>query len=315
MIPDMTIETDKEVPNRLYKYRQFDDLTLESIVDDRLYFADPSTFNDPLDARPSLDLDVDESDLMAILSTLVEQRTKHEMGAALRIGKVRGPRAAAHIERHSRSQAEELLRKVDYYSTDPDAGDLKSLLGHYIEDELLRRYHNGIFCLAGRATCPLMWSHYGDQHRGICIGYSVPAKTTVYKVKYGGSRLVEASKVAAMLGGSDVARSQVDEAVLLRKAKAWGYEREWRMIGPHGLQHSSLELEEIIFGVKCGSAVKYALLKALEDRERSVQFFEMREVRGRFPLRKHPLDCPEELLALLPRRSLSIFEDFEEVGG
>ena len=302
-----------EVPNRLYKYRHFDDLTLELIVYDTLYFADPSTFNDPLDTRPSLQLDVDERDLMEILKLLVEQRTKDEMSAALRTAKVRGPRAADHIARHSRSEAEELLAKVDYYSTDPDGGDLKSLLGHYIEDELLRRYQNGIFCLAGRATCPLMWSHYGDQHRGICIGYSVPARTTVHKVEYGGDRLVEASKVAAMLGGNDVARSQVDEAVLLRKATAWGYEREWRMIGPHGLQHSSLELEEVVFGVKCGSAVKYALLKALEERERSVQFFEIREVPGCFPLRKRPLDCPEELLALLPRRSLSIFEDFEEV--
>ena len=307
------METDKEMPNRLYKYRHFDDLTLESIVNDTLYFADPSTFNDPLDTRPSLELDVDERDLMEILKLLVEQRTKGEMSAALRTGKVRGPKAVDHIARHSRSQAEELLRKVDYYSTDPDGGDLKSLLGHYIEDELLRRYQNGIFCLAGRATCPLMWSHYGDQHRGICIGYSVPARTTVRKVEYGGDRPVEASKVAAMLGGNDVARSQVDEAVSLRKARAWGYEREWRMIGPHGLQHSSLELEEVVFGVKCGSAVKYALLKALEDRERSVQFFEIREVPGRFPLRKRPLDCPEELLALLPRRSLSTFEDFEEV--
>ena len=129
----------------------------------------------------------------------------------------------------------------------------------------------------------MMWSHYGDQHRGICIGYSVPAMTTVHKVKYGGTRLVEVSKVAAMLDGSDVDRRQVEEAVLLRKAREWEYEREWRLIGSHGAQNSTLELEEIIFGVKCGSAVKYALLKALEGRERPVQLFEMREVTGRFP--------------------------------
>ena len=307
------METDMEVPTKLYKYRRFDDVTLESIIYDTLYFADPSTFNDPLDSRPSLELDVDEPYLTEILKRLVEQRTKDEMSAALKTGKVRGPRAADHVERQSRKQAEELLLKVEYYSTDPDGGDLKTLLGRQIEDELLRRYQNGIFCLAGRATCPLMWSHYGDQHRGICIGYSVPARTTVHKVKYGGTRLVDASNVAAMLEGSDVDRRQVEEAVLLRKAKAWAYEREWRLIGPHGSQHSTLELKEIIFGVKCGSAVKYALLKALEDRERPVQLFEMREVTGRFPLRKCALDCPEELLAFLPRRSLSDFEDFEEM--
>ena len=307
------METDMEVPTRLYKYCRFDEVTLESIIYDTLYFADPSTFNDPLDSRPSLELDVDEPDLTEILKRLVEQRMKDEMSAALTTAKVRGPRAADHVERQSREQAKELLLEVEYYSTDPDGGDLKTLLGRHIEDELLRRYQNGIFCLAGRATCPLMWSHYGDQHRGICIGYSVPAMTTVHKVKYGGTRLVEVSKVAAMLDGSDVDRRQVEEAVLLRKAREWEYEREWRLIGSHGAQHSTLELEEIIFGVKCGSAVKYALLKALEGRERPVQLFEMREVTGRFPLRKCALDCPEELRALLPRRSLSVFEDFEEM--
>ncbi len=204
------METDMELPTKLYKYRRFDDVTLESIIYDTLFFADPSTFNDPLDSRPSLKLDVDEPDLTEILKRLVEQRTKDEMSAALKMVKVRGPRAVDHVERQSRKQAEELLLKVEYYSTDPDGGDLKTLLGRQIEDELLRRYQNGIFCLTGRATCPLMWSHYGDQHRGICIGYSVPARTTVHKVKYGGTRLVEASKVAAMLDGSDVDGRQVE---------------------------------------------------------------------------------------------------------
>ncbi|NWM74602.1 DUF2971 domain-containing protein, partial [Escherichia coli] len=67
------------------------------------------------------------------------------------------------------------------------------LLGQYVQDELLRRYDKGVFSLAERANCPLMWSHYGDQHRGLCLGYSVPEAATddVHKISYGGSRLVE----------------------------------------------------------------------------------------------------------------------------
>lgn len=40
------------VPTRVYKYRAFGDLALQTLVQDILYFADPSTFNDPLDAKP-----------------------------------------------------------------------------------------------------------------------------------------------------------------------------------------------------------------------------------------------------------------------
>jgi hypothetical protein len=38
--------------------------------------------------------------------------------------------------------------------------------------------------LGARADCPLMWSHYGDQHNGICIGYSIPDDATVHRVRY-----------------------------------------------------------------------------------------------------------------------------------
>lgn len=307
------MEGDKQVPARLYKYRRFDDLSLRCLVDDMVYFAAPTSFNDPLDTRPSVEADVDNETLAGILKTLVEQRARDELSAGLSAGKVRGPRAEEHVARHSRGQAEQRLREVEYYATDPDGAGLRELLAYQIGEELLRRYRNGIFCLARHATCPVMWSHYGDQHQGICIGYSVPDRTTVQAVEYGGSRLIEASKVAAMLAESEAAQREVDEAVLLRKAPAWRYEREWRLIGPRGLQHSMLELEEVAFGVRCSSTVKYTVLRALEGRERPVEFFEIRETRGRFPLRKQPLDCPEELLALLPRRSLSILEDFEEV--
>ena len=116
-----------------------------------------------------------------------------------------------------------------------------------------------------------------------------------------------------MIGGNDVARSQVDEAVLLRKAESWGYEREWRLIGPRGLQDSPLELEEIIFGIRCNDSAKYAVMKALEDRGRPVEFYEMREVPGTFSLKKNALSYNHELFVHFPRRSQSIREGFETV--
>jgi hypothetical protein len=49
--------------------------------------------------------------------------------------------------------------------------------------------------LGERADCQLMWSHYGDQHHGVCIGYSVPADSQVHEVRYGGEPVVKASLV------------------------------------------------------------------------------------------------------------------------
>lgn len=294
------------MPRRLYKYRDFSNRTLSMLIDDIIYFADPTTFNDPLDTKPALAADIDNAALEIILARLIEDRTVAEMSAAAKTIRYRGPRTLDHIARQGRKAAERALADLRYNATDPEyeiEDPQRFLLSYYVQEELLRRYDKGVFSLAARATCPLMWSHYGDQHRGLCIGYSVPpaAVSDVRKMRYGGSRLVQASAVAAMLGGDDAARRRVDDDVLLRKAKPWIYERELRLIGPRGEQNSPLELEEIVFGIRCPPAVKYGVVQALAQRSQAVQFFEVREQRDSFVLAKHKVDI-SELASSRPRR-------------
>ncbi|WP_235525270.1 MULTISPECIES: DUF2971 domain-containing protein [unclassified Sphingomonas] len=294
------------MPRRLYKYRNFSNRTLSMLIDDTVYFADPTTFNDPLDTKPALAADIDNAALETILARLIEDRTVAEMSAAAKTLRYRGPKTLDHIARHGRKAAQRGLADLRYNATDPEyeiEDPERFLLGYYVQEELLRRYDKGVFSLVARATCPLMWSHYGDQHRGLCIGYSVPpaATSNVRKMRYGGSRLVQASAVAAMLGGDDAARRRVDDDVLLRKAKPWIYEREWRLIGSRGEQNSPLELEEIVFGMRCATAVKYSVVQALAQRSRAVGFFEIREQRDSFALARHRIDI-SELASSRPRR-------------
>lgn len=303
-------------PKRLYKYRSFSNLTLGMLVNDTVYFADPTTFNDPLDTKPTLDTDLPSAALEPVLAQLIEERTTAEMAAAAKTIRYNGPKTLDHIARQSRKAAERLLADIRYNATNPEyevADPEQFLLGQYVQEELLRRYDRGVFSLAERVNCPLMWSHYGDQHHGICLGYSVPPDVAVdiHKMKYGGSRLVQASAVSAMLAGDIAARRGVDDAVLLKKARPWAYEREWRLLGPRGEQHSPLELEEVIFGMRCSSAVMFAVIRALEGRDRPVRFYEIRGQHGRFLLNKRVADTAE-LLATHPRRHRGIFEIFSE---
>ena len=307
----------QSIPRRLFKYRAFNNLTLDMIIADNLYYADPSTFNDPLDTRPSLNNDLPVPDLERAIRQLVEQRINAEMKAAARTIRYKGPKTRDHIDRLSRLQADQVISEISYNADDPSYemdDPHQFLLGRCLEKELLLQYEKGIVSLAERANCPLMWSHYGDQHHGVCIGYSVPSDVydNLHRVKYGGKRLVDASKVLAMLDGDKEARRQVDEAVLLRKAASWRYEQEWRLIGQRGVQHSPLELEEVIFGMRCKEAVKYAIITAMDDRRRPVRFYEMHEIHGTFNLKKFPLD-DGEMRAFFPRRSRDIHEAFQSV--
>lgn len=304
-------------PERIYKYRGFSDRVLDMLVMDDLFFADPSSFNDPLDTKPNLEADLPIVDLEAVLTRLVVERTKAEMTKAAKSIRYTGPRTIEHIDNHSQSRAASLLDELRYSAGDPAydsiADPLKALLAGEIETELLKRYDRGIVSFGTRGNCPLMWSHYGDQHRGICAGYSVPgpAARNLFPVTYGGSRNVKASDVAAM-EADPAARQRVDEAALLRKAPDWKYEEEWRLIGNRGSQDSPLELEEVIFGMRCPSTVRFAIVRALENRGRDIQFFEVPHPHGTFDLAKRPLETGE-LLAGLPRRHLDVHDHFDNL--
>ncbi len=305
------------MPRRLFKYRTFGARTLEMIVRDTVFFADPTTFNDPLDTKPTLDTDIANEALELCLAQLIEDRTSAELSAAAQTIRYKGPRTLEHIARQSRKVAERLIADIRYNATNPDyevEDPEQLLLGQYVQEELLRRYNKGVFSLAERANCPLMWSHYGDQHRGICLGYSVPddAVGDIHKMRYGGSRLVQACDVSAMLGGDQAARRRVDEAVLLKKAQPWAYEKEWRLLGPRGEHNSPLELEEIIFGMRCPQVVMFAIIRALSGRDRAIRFYEIRGQHGRFLLDKRAADT-DELLATNPRRNRSFQEVFDDL--
>ena len=307
----------QKVPKRVYKFKAFSAQSLELLVEDLVFYANPSEFNDPLDSQPSLKVDLDVADLERALTLLIQNRLQSQMSAAAATIKYRGPRTQTHIQELCALQARRVLDDIAYKATDPDFNDpppgpAKYLLGLRIEEELLKRYEAGILSLGRRYACPLMWSHYGDQHRGLCFGYSVPARAadTLHQVCYGGSREVLASQVLEMLCGSEAAKRAVDEAVLLRKAGDWRYEREWRHVGPRGLHDSPFELEEVIFGLRCNTSVKHAVRTALQQRERDVRLYQMQQSQGNFKLRRFALD--EYDLTSSPRRSLSIHEMFSD---
>ena len=85
-----------------------------------------------------------------------------------------------------------------------------------------------------------------------------------------------------------------------------------KQVGQRGEQDSPLELEEVIFGMRCSSAVMFAVIQALEGRDRPVRFYKMRSQHGLFRLVKRVVDT-DELLATLPRRTRSIHEMFSSL--
>ncbi|MGB9989356.1 DUF2971 domain-containing protein [Pseudoduganella rhizocola] len=311
-------------PKRLYKYRGFSARTIELLLSDAVFYADPTSFNDPLDTKPCVQSDSTIHELREILRRMVQQRVKEEMEGAARTIKYRGPKTLEHIEKHSVRRAQQLLDQAEYYASDPGYGAPaddahREILTRHIRTELMGQYGSGVFSLARRFSCPLMWSHYGDEHRGLCVGYSIPerARSQLYRVDYGGSRLIATSRIAAMLDGDVAARSEINAAVFLRKAKDWKYEKEWRHLGPRGLAESPFELTDITFGIRCPDTVKHAVICSLAEREVKISFYEMHEVPNDFSLKRQSVNL-EELAHTYPNRALSSWDTenaFDCIGG
>ena len=302
----------------LYKFKKINTNVLEMLVEDYIYCADPTTFNDPFDSKPTVVADISEYELEKIFVKLVSDRIKNETKAAIRLIKYDNCSVVVPIEERYNVLTTKMLNEVRYYATEPElqervSSPLSHLLAQKIRQELVKIYEKGIFCLSGKYNSHLMWSHYGDQHKGICIGYKRTKRCDgkLYKVTYGGKREIAASKIRDMISGDPVAQSEVDEIALLRKAACWKYEDELRYIDTIGQTYSPFELAEITFGCRCPEAVKLAVTSALEAREGDVDFFEMRECVGNFKMKRVELDI-SELKACCPRNYHAIISSFEK---
>jgi hypothetical protein len=232
--------------------------------------------------------------------------------------RLRGERTIAHANKHGQLESARELANIAYHATNPDycASVVEAeawLLTQEIERELLKYYDRGVCCFSTTHSSALLWSHYGDQHRGICIGYGTDRipKPELQKVVYGGSRVLSTSTIVNTFVHDDRHKKTVlDREVLLRKAKEWSYEKEWRLIGARGLQDSPLLLKEITFGLRCPSSVIHAVIQSLSGRQKPVQFYQIHEAPKTYALRRRPVDI-DELTAYLPKTA----ESGEEIFG
>ncbi|MDQ3181107.1 MAG: DUF2971 domain-containing protein, partial [Acidobacteriota bacterium] len=84
----------------------------------------------------------------------------------------------------------------------------------------------GVLCFSRSWKNPVLWSHYGDKHKGICLGFDIP-DTLLEKVIYKGERLpidVEKELNEGNLNG------RMEKKLLITKFEHWSYEEEERVI-------------------------------------------------------------------------------------
>lgn len=215
-----------EAPCTFYKYRSLagdGSRFLQSLLSrNELYLSAPSQFNDPFDCAATFDLSCTPKEAEELAERTLARTNFGLTVEDMRAAKVR---FLAQVPTSQASGADERMR---------------------IAHDQNMRAAMGIYSLSARADSPLMWSHYADSHRGLCIGFDSSSEpfNAAQKVKYSRNRI----PVNPFKHGQEAILTNS----ILQKSIDWMYEEEWRIAHPNGARKSvpfdGRTIKTIVFG-------------------------------------------------------------------
>ncbi|GHB61538.1 hypothetical protein GCM10008107_08000 [Psychrosphaera saromensis] len=157
------------------------------------------------------------------------------------------------------SRLKSLNDPFEYYHIDTDNCGTRSV----IKGRLNRANRElGIICFSQNYINPVQWAHYGDSHRGICLGFDIPDEL-LFEIDYVKKRTAGSEfKNSLALQGRDYI-----QYMLSKKHEHWRYEEEVRTIIPFSEKvmddrliftsfSDELSVREVILGVRCKSSMK-----------------------------------------------------------
>ena len=238
-------------PSRVYKYQSFPHpkkYTENSIKNHYFWLSNPFDFNDPFDCYPSFIKGFESADEVK----------------------------SYYHQFHNEEITIEIARTI-YENPDLLDGEIKdNINGH------------GVCCFSRIPDSILMWSHYSNYHKGICIGFDTsddPAFNRLINIQYLSSDFLNVKY-------SDPNEEAVFLA-MIHKSADWKYEEESRIIldKPGELSYKKQSLKEVIFGAKMNTKDEQLLMDLLlESGYKNVEFIKAKLSKRSFKLEFHKLN-------------------------
>ncbi len=244
-----------KLPKVAYQYRNCNKYLYQALLNEKLNLSSPSTFNDPFDCPIRKLMDNESIDIDKSLKI-----TCFVSNTLLPFSRVIG---------HPKINEPVNLEIID------DAQKQKNAKEEYLNT--------------------LMWAHYADSHKGICIKYrfskSIFKNNTVDKFLYFDDVTYSDEDFASI----NKDNYNYKNGVFL-KNKAWEYEKELRLLyydkngkGDYVSIDAPYCIEAIYFGVKCSKEDKETIYRIMKDKKyiienqngipikKDIHFYEMKE--------------------------------------
>jgi hypothetical protein len=194
----------------IYKYSSFDVAVNNILIKQTLKFVNPSTFNDPFDCNEHLiKINLDNEFIPQII-------------------RKSNPKITEEFERT-------ILNKMRLPET-------------WAESFTTKKKEYKVSCFSKKCNNVLMWSHYAEKHKGICIGFDFPHKVDE---KFILSNVKYLNQITPVCG-----KAMFEKVMLYwltTKSSAWQYEDEVRaLLQDKGdekiISFDKKYIKEVIFG-------------------------------------------------------------------
>lgn len=210
--------------DELYKYFTINDNFIATLIKKQIWFSSPNDFNDPFDCNLKChylkDVEFEEriNDELRDVYNSVDNNEEF-----FKTHKVLTAIAEAHDDN---------LRK--------NTSKLNTNLQDTVKD-------TGIACFSKKNDSILMWSHYADNHKGVCLKFKTSDSEFFDKM----ATVMYTEKFPNL--NNEFRYSDSQNFLFFTKSKEWEYEEEVRVLKkPRQLFKFKPEvLDSIYFGAKC----------------------------------------------------------------
>jgi len=250
------------IPEILYTYKSIDDYLRGTLTKRQFWVSNPLSFNDPFDCDLPITKKSSSEKALASVSPLLNTLSFEAKAAVI------------------------------------EAARQGHILG---EDEIPAGWRaqmaaTGIACFCEAPNDILMWSHYANKHRGVCLGFEkLQRRLDVQKVQY--SEKLPRVELADLISPDGIPSMM---KFILTKSPHWKYEREWRFFHSTPTFHGDDdprrnitfypdELKTVIFGCRLDHKQKEELLMILKDWPTKIHFYEAEVHTSRFELCLQPI--------------------------
>ena len=203
----------------LYKFHHINQYFFDILNNSELWFSKPDDFNDPFDMQIQLEICMSKEDKDQAINSIVEKLHTPDF-------------------RFDKKVVAEALKQRSYGINQDDN----------VRQLLLNEFKNlGVCCFSKDYDNILLWSHYTNGHKGICLGFdfSVPYDYLLHPLE-----VVYSKDLPLVKEKNEILKG------LLTKSPDWQYENEFRIVVPEAGLHSfsTNHLKQVIFGAKTSSA-------------------------------------------------------------